>query len=746
MAFLALLPLPARNIFLCGTTKRSKRTKPFYFSFFSRPLEFSCFFLRYECTRGNGANHSEGKGRKDAMASPHRVKPARSWLPIISSVREAVTNTKTAGKEREVAVVGSRRIGIDPEAGRVQRPWRNWSPLLVHRSLDMRWQGYASMTLPVAYHSTRHYYASSSPSCSEEGGREASPASSPSFPVWEAENSEKTMLLEELLREEGNRRQEGGRWRGGVQQEPPQRPRGNDDRFPPENARNHEKKKEEVPLSKRKGGMNLEAQLFSSSSSLSSSTSSSPPPPPSPSSPACPPSWLGCHFFSSPPLLYLPNTNGGERTPRHALREQLSQDPTFVTAMQQFLNFPSDDALPSPRSTARTEEGRVTGTPPPLSPSPLSAPPQWMIVGCQSIPYLRRQLRRSQEEAYAMAMQQSSPPHHHTPPPLMSSLPSWSGSPSPYRHRFLIVHHSLQTILQLAAALLPLSSSAWTDTLPTMTTSPLTSDTGVCVPPNDPSLFAPSLRFLRCSELFFPLLHLLPPRSIDTAVFPMPVPFGSVKASYRRVLHHDLLVALHPVLRTRRTKEDARGVMVFTDSSAYAGFIVEELEASKFLVPWSRKRVSKPSSLSFSSSSSSHSWCTSFERWLPLDPPEGGTTASTTTTTTSSASSSSLKGEGEAGRASSTWSSTKAEQEEDVFLFDESEQVAEGMKRKENERNESSAEVEFPHRRDPTKAPLIVLAAAKCGETPQPMVKEWARTYSYTRQYYRSLYEEERET
>lgn len=627
MAFLSFLPHPAQKIALCGTKKQSQRLATrCHFLFFPRPLHFSCVSLRDEWCRRNGPSRSECESRGRPIGSLRHPTPAKSSLSRHTRWSAAIMTREERGDtEGEGAVGGSRRSGgKEPlAAGRGGRPWRHWSLPFLHPLLRrMRWEEKGSMTIPMAYYATRPYSTSSSPSsCVEDGSRGedvatsvSSSSSSPSPLGWEAESKEQTMALQALLREERSRRGEGGGRGRGVA--PPQtsvhRLGTQDDRVANGNTKHQWRRHiEEAPVAKGKEGIDRRAHFFSSSSSSAS--------PPSAPATFPPSATLGCHFFSSPPLLYLPNTNGGERTPRHALREQLTQHPTLLTSMQQFLNLHSEEGpSPSSRHTGgaheeEEEKAYASGaSSPPLLSRP--TPPQWMIVGCHSIPYLRRQLRRSEEDAFAMAMHTQSPSPTSSTHASSLSLP-FSGDPSRYRHQFLIVHHSLETIVQLAAALLPLSSNGWTDEtnascasasviLPHPSQGEGKTAEAFRVPPSPPdtngsprsasSLFAPSLRFLRCSELFFPLLHLFPAGAIDTAVFPMPVPFGSAKASYRRVLHHDLLVALHPVLRTRRTKDDGRGVMVFTDSSAYAGFIVEELEASKFLVPWSRKRVTKP--------------------------------------------------------------------------------------------------------------------------------------------------------
>lgn len=101
----------------------------------------------------------------------------------------------------------------------------------------------------------------------------------------------------------------------------------------------------------------------------------------------------------------------------------------------------------------------------------------------------------------------------------------------------------------------------------------------------------PRIRWVHCSEAMFFFSTLLPQSSVDVCVVPLPVPFGSAKGSYRRVVHHDFCCAVHRTLKTRDGPADPRGLVVFTDSEASAAFMVEELEASKLMVPWARKRA-----------------------------------------------------------------------------------------------------------------------------------------------------------
>eukprot|EP00796_Vickermania_ingenoplastis_P008804 gene8804-6190_t len=137
--------------------------------------------------------------------------------------------------------------------------------------------------------------------------------------------------------------------------------------------------------------------------------------------------------------------------------------------------------------------------------------------------------------------------------------------------KFIIAHHALSALVPLAKALLP-------------------------TPSPSPS----RLRFLRCSEAMFPILALLPACCFDVCVVPMPTPF--------------LVPHLHRALKVRRGPQDPRGFIAFTDCPAYAAFMLEELEASRFTVPWARKRTAaSPAAATASAPSPSP-----YARWVPL--------------------------------------------------------------------------------------------------------------------------------
>jgi UDP-N-acetylglucosamine pyrophosphorylase len=52
----------------------------------------------------------------------------------------------------------------------------------------------------------------------------------------------------------------------------------------------------------------------------------------------------------------------------------------------------------------------------------------------------------------------------------------------------------------------------------------------------------------------------------------------------------DIFTLAHPTLKTRRSSDDPRGLFTFTDFEPYAEFAVRQIEESKLIVPWARKR------------------------------------------------------------------------------------------------------------------------------------------------------------
>ncbi|CUG92260.1 Hypothetical protein, putative [Bodo saltans] len=104
--------------------------------------------------------------------------------------------------------------------------------------------------------------------------------------------------------------------------------------------------------------------------------------------------------------------------------------------------------------------------------------------------------------------------------------------------------------------------------------------------------------FIRC-DAAFAMWGLLPRNFIDVIVFAMPVPHISKQASHRRLLTRDTFHLCHPILKCRESPNDAKGLVVFSDSLPYAEFAAAQLDECKLLVPWARKRPDV------------------FERWLP---------------------------------------------------------------------------------------------------------------------------------
>ncbi|KEG05592.1 hypothetical protein DQ04_20191000 [Trypanosoma grayi] len=81
----------------------------------------------------------------------------------------------------------------------------------------------------------------------------------------------------------------------------------------------------------------------------------------------------------------------------------------------------------------------------------------------------------------------------------------------------------------------------------------------------------------------------------------MPVPFWAGGSSHRRLVTRDFLCAAHRVLRQRDDPADPRGFVTFTDALPLADFMMEQLEESRLLVPWTRKNPAE-----------------TYARWLPL--------------------------------------------------------------------------------------------------------------------------------
>ncbi|KAH9584122.1 hypothetical protein LSM04_000280 [Trypanosoma melophagium] len=113
-------------------------------------------------------------------------------------------------------------------------------------------------------------------------------------------------------------------------------------------------------------------------------------------------------------------------------------------------------------------------------------------------------------------------------------------------------------------------------------------------------LYGTRVQFIRSDALF--LLHkLLPPTIADVCIAPMPVPFWSESGSYRRLVTRDFLCVVHQLLKVREDPTDARGFVTFTDVVPLAEFMMEQLEESRLIVPWTRKNPAE-----------------TYGRWLPL--------------------------------------------------------------------------------------------------------------------------------
>ncbi|RNF26717.1 uncharacterized protein Tco025E_01042 [Trypanosoma conorhini] len=123
-------------------------------------------------------------------------------------------------------------------------------------------------------------------------------------------------------------------------------------------------------------------------------------------------------------------------------------------------------------------------------------------------------------------------------------------------HSVLVVDHALSALLEAAAALVP--------------------------------QYGPRVHFVRSDALFL-LQRLVPPATADVCVAPMPVPFWSESGSYRRLVTRDFLCVVHSRLRVREDPADPRGIVTFTDAVPLAEFMMEQLEESRLIVPWTRK-------------------------------------------------------------------------------------------------------------------------------------------------------------
>lgn len=139
-------------------------------------------------------------------------------------------------------------------------------------------------------------------------------------------------------------------------------------------------------------------------------------------------------------------------------------------------------------------------------------------------------------------------------------------------HSFLVVDHSLKDLANAAASLVKTHRER--------------------------------VYFLR-SDAMFSCVVVLPRASADIVIAPMPSPFWSERGSHRRLVNCEFLCAVHRILRPRCSVDDARGFVAFTDAEPYADFILEQLEESKLIVPWARK---KPQEV--------------YGRWLPLSSPQ----------------------------------------------------------------------------------------------------------------------------
>ncbi|RNF10491.1 hypothetical protein TraAM80_01537 [Trypanosoma rangeli] len=140
-------------------------------------------------------------------------------------------------------------------------------------------------------------------------------------------------------------------------------------------------------------------------------------------------------------------------------------------------------------------------------------------------------------------------------------------------HSVLVVDHALSALLDAATALVP--------------------------------KYGPRVHFVRSDALFL-LQRLIPPATADVCVVPMPVPFWSESGSYRRLVTRDFLCVVHSLLRVRADPADPRGIVTFTDAAPLAEFMMEQLEESRLVVPWTRKDPAG-----------------TYNRWLPIQSSPG---------------------------------------------------------------------------------------------------------------------------
>lgn len=105
--------------------------------------------------------------------------------------------------------------------------------------------------------------------------------------------------------------------------------------------------------------------------------------------------------------------------------------------------------------------------------------------------------------------------------------------------------------------------------------------------------------FVRCDAAVV-LRYVMGEELVDVVCFAMPVPHASRAASYRRLLTRDVFNVAHRCLKVREHIADPKGIVVFTDHAGYAAFAARQLEESKMVVGWSRKKSD------------------TFRRWLPV--------------------------------------------------------------------------------------------------------------------------------
>lgn len=271
-------------------------------------------------------------------------------------------------------------------------------------------------------------------------------------------------------------------------------------------------------------------------------------------------------YFAHHRVLCVPNSGGSHRS---AWRGELCRNTPLRDTVHRILGVAEEEkeeavavAVPVAQDVASSEQQNGSSLSPPPSQGVCEEKKRGtrrrrrvvLLIGCQSLPYLQRQIRcdTTSRKGKGSSCNTVEPPDD---APL---------------YDYIITHHNLLTLQSLSRTLRAAA------------------ETTHC----DPSS-RPRITFVRCSEALSFLFYLLPPCSIDLCVVPMPVPFWSAPASYRRVVHHDFFVAAHRVLRKRVAPKDPRGVLVFTDAERLAEFMLEELETSRFMVSWARKRVQR---------------------------------------------------------------------------------------------------------------------------------------------------------